>query len=200
MENNGFGTQDALAYNVLGRGFGGYGYGNGNGINTLGAGNSVLAASAHADGTAVKTAVDCHSNQFMSGLTRVSDQNEETRRILQNDAVRGQISDNAYNQAVLSGQQNVATADRFANLSAQNAQCCCEAKLLSKEEACRTRELVVAENAKTRELVTNLELQRARDNNNISATVGAITNSMTNGFSNVINAINCKCGPCTCQS
>lgn len=135
--NMGFGTSDILTGRGLGLyGFGGYGYGN------LEAGNSALAASAHADGTGIGRTVECNGRSQAAQLDRLSAQNEETRRILQNDASRGDLADFRLQNAILNGQNNVALCDRFATLEAANAKCCCDTQLLITKENAETRELI----------------------------------------------------------
>jgi len=152
---NGFGANDIITGRGLG--IGGFGYG-GYGMN-LGTGNSVLAASAHADGTGIGKMVECNGNAQAAQLDRLSGQNEETRRIIQNDETRKDIADFRLQNAILDGQNNVALCDRFATLSAANAKCCCDTQLLVVKENSATRELVVKENSETRELVNARALQ-----------------------------------------
>lgn len=144
---NGFGTNDILTGRGLGLyGFGGYG--NGYGLGNLEAGNSVLAAGSHADGTAIAAKVDCGQDEARASLDRISSQNEETRRILQGEALTSLISSNALQNAILNGQENVAMCDRFGKLAADNAACCCE-----------TQKLILAESNTTRELINSRALQ-----------------------------------------
>lgn len=137
---NGFGTNDIITGRGLG--IGGFGYG-GYGTDLM-AGNSVLAAGAHADGTGLGKTVECIGNAQAAQLDRLSSQNEETRRILQNDEVRKDISDFRLQTAITDGQQNVALADRLAVMSAANAKCCCDTQLLVVKENSETRELINA--------------------------------------------------------
>ena len=123
MENgtNGFGINDIIAGRGLGiAGFGGYGY---EGYGTGPA--NVLRESALADGTALKTASDCHSDQLNAALARISEQNLETRTSLKLDNV-------------LSGQANTEFRNIDRNRALENliidgqkeaAACCCEQKL-----------------------------------------------------------------------
>lgn len=137
MDNNGFGTNDILT----GRGLGLYGFGGGYGMD-LGYGNSVLAAGAHADGTALASKIECNQMSNVASLERISSQNEETRRILQGEALTNLISGNALQDAILNGQENVALADRLSKISAESAACCCETQKLILQEGNATRELI----------------------------------------------------------
>lgn len=120
---NGFGTNDIITGRGLG--IGGFGY-----DGYMQAGNSMLAADAHANGTGLNARVECNGAAQAAQLDRLSDQNEETRRILQNDEVRKDISDFRLQGAITDGQQNVALADRLCAMSAASAKCCCDTQLL----------------------------------------------------------------------
>jgi hypothetical protein len=68
-----------------------------------------------------------------------------------------------------------------ASLSQLISACCCETQkgfleqaLRAQECCCETQKAVLEDGAKTRELITSQALQAARDQNNISATVGPI--------------------------
>lgn len=137
MEGTGFGTQDIITGRGLG--IGGFGYGG-----YMQAGNSALAASAHADGTGLGKSIECNSHSLEAGLNRVSDQNEETRRILQNDEIRKDISDFRISELNSSAQNNLFIAGKLADMSAANAKCCCETQLLVVKENSATRELINA--------------------------------------------------------
>ena len=158
--DNGFGTNDILT----GRGLGLYGFGG------YGNGNDYLSAAAHADGTALAAKVDCGQDAAMAALERTSGQNEETRRILQGEALTNLISSNALENAILNGQQNVALADRFAKLAADQAACCCE-----------TQKLIITDGAATRDLInaralqdTQRDLDRALQDNQTQQIIAAI--------------------------
>jgi len=182
MENSmGFGAEQILTGRGLGLfGFGGGGYGGyGGGYGNLGAGNSFLAAGAHADGTGIGRMVECNGNAQAAQLDSLSRQNEETRRILQNDEVRKDISDFRLQNAVLDGQKDLNFADRLAAMSATNAKCCCDTQLL-----------IVKENSETRELINSralLDTQRDLDR--------CLQESQT---SQIIAACKCNYAPQTC--
>lgn len=131
MENgvNSFGTSDI----ITGRGLGinGFGYGYNAGY---------LREGALADGTALKAAIDCHSAEFGAGLDRVSAQNAETRNILKLDEILKGQSDLEFRS--LDRQRDI--EKQLYDNAAAAASCCCE-----------TQKLIVAENAKTRDLINN---------------------------------------------
>jgi len=141
MENGyeNFGTQDILT----GRGLGLYGF---NGYS-----GGTLDSLARADGTALKEGQDCNRALMGTALDRVSDQAEETRRILQNDNIRGIITDGQLENAILNGQRDVSMADRLNDIKFQQAQCCCETQKLIFEENNKTRDLINAQALKTAE-------------------------------------------------
>jgi len=141
---NGFGTQDILT----GRGLGLYGFG---GYGDLSCGNSSLAALTHADGTALGAKIDCNSGSLEAALNRISDQNEETRRIIQSDELKALIFNGQLNSAILDGQQNVAMADRLNDIKSEAAKCCCDTQKLIIEENSKTREFINAQALKTAE-------------------------------------------------
>jgi len=135
---NGFGVNDIVTGRGLG--IGGFGYGGG----YLQAGNSALAAGAHADGTGLGRTVECNGRSQAAQLDRLSDQNEETRRILQNDAVKKEIADFRIAEVTNNGQRDIFFAERFSDLAAANAKCCCDTQLLVVKENSATRELINA--------------------------------------------------------
>jgi len=143
---NGFGTNDIITGRGLG--IGGFGYGGYGSGGYLQAGNSVLAANAHADGTGVGKMVECNGNAQSAQLDRLSGQNEETRRILQNDETRKDIADLRLQNAVTSGQKDLFFSDKLSTMAAANAKCCCDTQLL-----------IVKENSETRELINSRALQ-----------------------------------------
>jgi len=137
---NGFGTNDIITGRGLG--IGGFGYGGYGSGGYMQAGNSMLAANAHADGTGLGRTVECNGRSQAAQLDRLSDQNEETRRILQNDEIRKDISDFRLQDAITDGQQNLAMADRLAAMSAAQAKCCCDIELSIVKDGGATRELI----------------------------------------------------------
>lgn len=148
-------------------------------------GNEVLAAGAHADGTGIGNKIDCNSRQFMAGLDRVSDQAEETRRILAFENVNQNITNQEFRnidrlrdveRLIIDGQKEA-------------AKCCCEAQLAAAKCCCETQKLITAEASATRELINSLELKRVTDANNINATVGAINANANANTAAIVQAI-----------
>lgn len=131
MENT-FGTNDIITGRGLGIGGFGYGYGT-----DLAFGNSALAAETHANGTGLNARVECNGRSQAAQLDRLSDQSEETRRIIQSDEIKAELF--AFQ---LRNQKDLC------DLAQQNAKCCCDTQLL-----------VVKENAATRELINARALQ-----------------------------------------
>jgi len=141
MENaTGFGTNDIITGRGLG--IGGFGYGGYGGY--MQTGNSVLAANAHADGTGLGKTVECSGRAQAAQLDRLSSQNEESRRILQNDAIKKDITDFQLQSVVTSGQKDLFFAGKLADMSTANAKCCCDTQLLVVKENSATRELINA--------------------------------------------------------
>lgn len=143
--DNGFGVSDIVTGRGLG--IGGFGYGNGYGMD-LSAGNSALAAGAHADGTGLGQTVACNGRAQAAQLDRISDQNTETRRILQGEEIKKEITDFRIQEITNNGQRDVFFAEKLADMAATSAKCCCDTQLL-----------VVKENSETRELINSRALQ-----------------------------------------
>ena len=140
-------------------GYGGFG-GEGGYGNMMLAGNSTLAAGAHADGTAVKTAVDCNAASSAAGLDRISAQNREDRFNNAIEAIRtGQFQEALRNS---DGQRDieklVATGQAAAALAACKAELCCkETQCLIKEENAATRSLIIEKHAASDALALAVE-------------------------------------------
>lgn len=98
MENS-FGTQDI----ITGRGLGiaGFGYGYGHGAFAGPASNAVR--------------INRNSEIAKLGLDRISDQNEETRRVLSFDRLNDRMVDAEFRQT-----------DRLRDIQTQLSDCCCE--------------------------------------------------------------------------
>lgn len=129
----------------------GYGYGGGEGGfggGMMFPGNSMLAAGAHADGTATKEAIDCGIRQFDAGLSRVSDQAEESRRqasftalldgqfraeLRTNDRLNAMEAQRSRDLLQITRDQNDARAEA--------AKCCCDLKL----ENCKNTSDIMAQ-------------------------------------------------------
>lgn len=152
--SNGFTTSDAVLTAAMSGGLnggnrggmgdwgGGMGYG-------LQAGNSVLAAESHANGTALKASIDCHSEQFGAGLDRISAQNAETRNLFKLDEILKGTADAEFRS--LDRQRDI---ERLVVDNAKEAaRCCCDAQLLAQKNACELKALVISENSATRELI-----------------------------------------------
>lgn len=138
MADNNFGTNDIITGRGLG--IGGFGYGAGYGGGGMYPGNNVLAANAHADGTAVKTAIDCGMKATAAGLDRTADQAEETRRVLAFDNINKNITDGEFRSSdrLTAVNKNITDSEfrsldrqrdtdkTLAAMAAANALCCCD--------------------------------------------------------------------------
>ena len=145
----------------IGVGYGGGGYGGG-GI--LYPGNSVLAAEAHANGTAVKEAIDCNANTAQAGISGMVQSFENGNRQQQffelsrehTDLERRLADSNTANIA----QQNDIRAEMakcccetqrsIAEAAKEAAKCCCDAQLQQCKDTADLKALIIAENAETR--------------------------------------------------
>ena len=142
-----------------GGGYGGFG-GEGGVGSMMFAGNSTLAAGAHADGTAVKTAVDCNAASSAAALDRISAQNREDRFNNAIENVRtGQFQEALRNS---DGQRDieklVAAGQAASALAACKAELCCkETQCLIKEENAATRSLILEKHAASDALALAIE-------------------------------------------
>ena len=159
MTDTGFSTSDAvLTAAMSGNGFGNRGgMGDWGGNSGYGIGNAVLAAEAHANGTAVKEALDCNSLRFSDGLNDLRSQFDNQTRTSQFEAITKSLSDSEFRGAdrFVSISKNVADAE-FRSLDRQRdierhlvdnakdaAKCCCETQKLITAEATATRALIL---------------------------------------------------------
>lgn len=164
MENTRTNIDDFLTV----RGFGGYGAGYGfGGGQGMYPGNSMLAAGAHADGTALKTAVDCNASSSAAALDRISAQNEETRRINSFDSIR----DGMFQSELRNGDRLRDVERLMVDGQKEAAKCCCD---LSKEVA---------------ETKSALLLQSCEDKSEILA---AIAGSESRAVERSLNAANAE--------
>lgn len=151
-----FGTQDIIDYRGLGLGY--------NRGGSLYSGNSMLAAGAHADGTAVKTAVDCHASSMNSALDRISAQNFEGRF---NQAITS-LRDGQFQLEIRTNDQARATDRTLNDMRLEQCRCCEESKLLNCQTESRLAQRMEAietgrvrdENAKLQARVNQLEIFR----------------------------------------
>lgn len=168
--------------------------GSGGGIGV--GGNSFLRDETIANGTATKTAIDCHSAQFLSGLDRVSDQNLETRNTLRSAALEKSVVDAEF--------RGIDRITALSNLVIQGqreaAKCCCDAQLEALRCCCETQKLVTTEAAATRELINQNTIRIAIDQNNITATVSGINSAAAANTAAIVQAIQCNCKPYPCPS
>ena len=179
---NGIGNNDAATLALLsGGGYGGIGIGNrgyGAGI----APSNVLRENVLADGTALKAASDCHMDQLSAALDRISAQNSETRNILKLDEITKGQSDSEFR---ILDRQRDAEKQLYDNAAAA-ASCCCE-----------TQKLIVAENAKTRDLINsntiadlNRQLSDCKSSNASLSTLNATQTYLAAQTTALLDAIN----------
>lgn len=139
-------SSDILATNRILYGQGGYGYGN----NGIGVGNSLLAAEAHANGTADSAKADCNALRFSDGLSDLRNNFNQQTRGAQFDTVNKNITDAEFRSS------DRATGAEFRSLDRQRdiermlvdnakdaAACCCETQKLITAEATSTRALIL---------------------------------------------------------
>lgn len=202
MENGSVNPSELATLSLLSGGYGGYGIGvggrGGYSGGSLYTGNNVLAAEAHADGTARgalgKHTLDMISNQGdrFEDAARAKDFSDlrmaisNTREILSRE-----INDNRVEAIRVAGDNRVELTKSLSDIAKENAKCCCE-----------TQKLIIAENSKTRELMqtdairtAERELDACRSKNNSNEIAGAIataTANQTNVLAGIIaNACNC---------
>jgi len=153
--NGGFGISDIIAGRGLG--IGGFGYGNGD----------YLTSGALADGTALKTASDCHAHAMEASLARTSAQALETREILRTDQMNKNFSDAEFRE----GDRLRDVSNLVTDGQKEQANCCCETQKLILAESNATQKEVTAQACATRELINqnliaqlNRELVDAKNN------------------------------------
>lgn len=162
LNSNEIATLSLLQSRGFGGGSGGYGYGVGGGMGGYGGGNvvgnSVLAADAHANGTATNAKADCNAQRFSDGLGSLSDQFENVARTAQFDRLNENISDQEFRTAAaLTSLNKDITDQEFRGIDRQRdiertlgenakeaAACCCETQKLILAEGNETRALVLA--------------------------------------------------------
>jgi len=154
MDTTGIGIGDVAALRglgVFGNGFFGNGMYGGLG---MGVGpTNFLRESALADGTAAKTASDCHAQALEASLARTSAQALETREILRTDQTNKNFSDAEFREADrLRDVNNLITAGQK-----EQANCCCETQKLILQESNATQKEVTAQACATRELMQQLD-------------------------------------------
>lgn len=195
MDSNSLNATEIAVGSLLANrgGYGNYGGAWGGGTGMMYAGNSVLAADAHANGTATKTAIDCHAAQFNAGLDRVSDQNEETRRLNSFDSIR----DNQF-------QSELRNSDRLRDLERiliegqrEAAKCCCdtqkeiaESKAALLLQSCEDKNQILA--AISDQKSTALAIESRNIERNLNAANAELTALKTQ------IACNCNCPPHPC--
>lgn len=139
--NGGYvGPGDIATLSLLGRGFSyghGYGYGGSHGHVR----DSVLAADAHADGSAVAAKVDAVGEKTdaqtnMFDAAERSRQFEATAALLAEGRLAAQASMNALNQ-------------RVSDVAADAAKCCCDAQLQAERNAASLRAEILAVESRT---------------------------------------------------
>lgn len=145
--DNGIGNNDVATLSLLGGGY------NGIGLGRRDYGTDVLAAGTLADGTALKSSIDCHSAQFEAGLDRVSAQGKETRDVLKEDQIlKGQSDlENRVNDRNRDVEKLIIEGQKEA------AKCCCDAQLAAQKNACDTQRLIIEKSAATDALILAVE-------------------------------------------
>jgi hypothetical protein len=179
MESNSINPSEVATLSLLagrggyggGYGYGGGGYGGGGGIH---AGNSVLAATAHADGTAQNARIE-----NLADSTRLAfDSNQEQIRESRTQEQFSRLSDNQFRAEIRASDQHASgtaalTAVEFRNLdrlrdierlvvdsAKEAAECCCDTQKLILAEGNETRALALA--IEGRSTVAALHMAQAR--------------------------------------
>jgi hypothetical protein len=196
---DGINTESAAVLALLadtsraGRGGGGNflgGGGEGGGYGMMFPGNSVLAAGAHADGTATKEAIDCHASANAAGIENLLDQNQFTatnksivdghNRLGDNMSANvGRIADQVTNQefrngdrlrdldktiaanAAIAAKDSCETQKSIAEAAKEAAACCCAAQLAACKAHAELMASVIKENSETRALMSSTALDSA---------------------------------------
>lgn len=154
-ENSGVNPTDAATLALFSGGYGG-GIGVG-GRGGLYYGNETLAAQSHADGTAVKEAIDCNDKRASDGLARISEQN---RAQSCNDR-EARTTDRITNMELRNGDR-LRDIERLVGQNAKDAaQCCCDAKLEACKGTAEIKALIIAENSETRNQIRGDALSAA---------------------------------------
>ena len=173
-------SADILAQNRVLYGGSGYGYNQGG----YHVGNQVLAAQAHADGSAVKEAIDCNAIRVSDGLNSISNQFENGARQEQINSVNKNVTDLEFRTSdrFVSISKELADAefrslDRQRDIQAQltdsakeAAKCCCETQKLITAENNETRALILAVEGRA----TVAELAKAQSRINQLETINAL--------------------------
>ncbi len=161
-QSAGVGFQDAGVLALLAGG-GGSGIGvGGRNYGDLYAGNSVLAAEAHANGTAVSKSVDHNADLIRAQglnfqeITRADQINRVATAVTVGDSLlQSSVAENRTEAIRISGDDRVEAvriagdnrlelATLINGLAKDAAECCCKAQLLTITEATKTRELIQA--------------------------------------------------------
>jgi len=204
MDNDtGVNNNDAATLALLagGVGYGGYGRGgHGGGYGSLYTGNSVLAAQAHADGTATKEAIDGNAD-LIRAQANAFENAERSRQVsdltMQSANNELRITDRINNIELNALRSQADTLVAINNNAKDAAACCCDAKLEAQKNACDTQKLVVEENAKTRELIqanalkeAERELDRADRRSNSSDTINGIASAIAQQTNTLVTLLN----------
>lgn len=153
-ENGGVSNNDAATLALFSGGYGGIGVG---GRGNMYPGNSMLAAGAHADGTAVKAAIDCNAARSSDGLARISEQNKEQAC---NDR-EARTTDRITNMEFRNGDRLRDIEREMGQNAKDAAQCCCDAKLEACKSTAEIKALIIAENSETRNQIRGDALSAA---------------------------------------
>lgn len=204
MEAGSIGASDAATLALLyggGGGYGGYGRGGGIGVGygggggygggMLHAGNSVLAAGAHADGTPIKIALDGHAANNRLGLDTIVGSFENATRDRQFADLSGQhnelelrLADSQAAALAITNDLRAETARNFcdvekaiAEAAKDAAKCCCDAQLQSCRDHAELKALVISENGATRELIRGDALAAANARITQLETINALSDN-----------------------
>lgn len=169
MNESGVSNNDAATLALFSGGYGGIGVG---GRGGLVAGNEFLAATTHADGTAVKTAVDCNAARSADGLARISEQN---RAQACNDR-ESRTTDRITNMEFRNGDRLRDLEREMGQNAKDAAECCCKAQLQACKDHAELKALIISENSATREMINGNALDAANAKITQLETINALAN------------------------
>ncbi len=183
---NGFSFGDALLTQAMTGYNGGRGGSNGS---WFGGGCGPIASGPYADLGSVMHSIDNVTDCVRGNNTNLQ---REFSFNHQDDIAFAQNQQMAHNMLQVTGdiKDSVATSNKgFSDVLLEMCKCCGDAKLLTIQEGCKTREAVKDEGTKTRELFLTTELRKAVDENNINKTVGGINAQANANTQAIIQAI-----------
>lgn len=175
--NGGYvGPSDVATLSLLGRGGLGYG-GYGGGYGGMPYGNDVLAAGAHADGTAVAAKLEANADKT-DAQTDMFEQAERSRQFKDVSDQVVNVAKDLSDEHVVTQQaittNGAATLAAIADAAKESAKCCCEAQLLATKNASDLKAEILA--SESRSITRELDRceRKLEGSESTSAIVGAL--------------------------